>query len=150
MLEIARRGRDMILFKAKPKKISVTLKESDSDLTAIVNTTEIEQVVVNLLSNAIDASPPSSEILVKIRKLSDAIEIAVHDDGSGMDDSTKKIAFDPFFTSKRESGGTGLGLSMCHTIVSNHGGEIEIRNSNIKQGAEVRFRIPTNPIDQAT
>jgi len=60
----------------------------------------------------------------------------------------KEMAFDPFFTSKRESGGTGLGLSMCHTIVSNHGGTIEIHNSNIKQGAEVRFRIPITPIDQ--
>ena len=99
-------------------------------------------------SNAIDASPSSSEIQVHIKRLRDSIEVSVHDDGSGMDDSMKKMAFDPFFTSKRESGGTGLGLSMCHTIVSNHGGTIEIRNSNIKQGAVVRFRIPILPIDQ--
>ena len=148
MSEVARKARDMILFKAKPKKISISLKESDSDLDAVVNTTEMEQVIVNLLSNAIDASPSSSEIQVHIRKLRDTIEVSVHDDGSGMDDSVKKMAFDPFFTSKRESGGTGLGLSMCHTIVSNHGGTIEICNSDIKQGAEVRFRIPILPIDQ--
>lgn len=142
MSEVARRARDMILFKAKPKKITVTLKDNDADLTAIVNTTEMEQVLVNLLSNAIDASPPASEVQIKIKKLNQEIEVSVHDDGSGMDDSMKKKAFDPFFTSKRESGGTGLGLSMCHTIVSNHGGTIEIHNSSIKQGAEIRFRIP--------
>lgn len=147
MPEIARRARDMILFKAKPKKISVVLKEGSPDLTAVVNTTEIEQVVVNLLSNAIDASPPSSEIQIHIRKLNEEVEISVHDEGSGMDDSIKKMAFDPFFTSKRESGGTGLGLSMCHTIVSNHGGTIEIHDSNIKQGSEVRFRIPITLTD---
>lgn len=142
MSDVAQRARDMILFKARPKKISVSLNDQSSGSTAYFNPTEIEQVVVNLLSNAIDASPPSSEIKIQIKKLFDAVEISVHDDGGGMDDSVKKVAFDPFFTSKRESGGTGLGLSMCHTIVSNHGGTIEIRNSTIKQGAEVRFRIP--------
>ena len=147
MSAVARRARDMILFKAKPKKITVTLKECDSDLAAVVNATEMEQVIVNLLSNAIDASPASSEIQIQIRELKEEIEISVHDDGSGMDDSMKNVAFDPFFTSKRESGGTGLGLSMCHTIVSNHGGTIEICDSNIKQGAEVRFRIPISHTD---
>ena len=148
MSAVARRARDMILFKAKPKKITVTLKESDSDLTAVVNMTEMEQVLVNLLSNAIDASPPASEIEIQIRQLNQEIEVSVHDDGSGMDDSMKKMAFDPFFTSKRESGGTGLGLSMCHTIISNHGGTIEIHNSEIKKGAELRFRIPITTNNQ--
>ena len=95
-----------------------------------------------------DSSPPSSDIQVLIRNRYDTVEISVHDDGFGMDESMKQVAFDPFFTSKRDSGGTGLGLSMCHTIVTNHGGTIEIRNSNIKQGAEVRFQIPVEPIGE--
>ena len=147
MTQVAKRARDMILFKARPKKISISLSDNSSDPTAFINPTEIEQVVVNLLSNAIDASPASSEVQLTIRNRYDSVEISVHDDGFGMDESVKQVAFDPFFTSKRESGGTGLGLSMCHTIVSNHGGTIDIRNSNIKQGAEVRFQIPVDPIE---
>ena len=148
MTQVAKRARDMILFKARPKKISISLNDKSTDPTAFFNPTEIEQVVVNLLSNAIDASPPSSDIQVLIRNRYDTVEISVHDDGFGMDESMKQVAFDPFFTSKRDSGGTGLGLSMCHTIVTNHGGTIEIRNSNIKQGAEVRFQIPVEPIGE--
>jgi len=146
MTDVAKRARDMILFKARPKKVSISLTDQSSNSTAFINPTEIEQVVVNLLSNAIDASPVSSEIQLRISNRYDAVEISVHDDGAGMDELVKQVAFDPFYTSKRESGGTGLGLSMCHTIISNHGGTIEIRNSNIKQGAEVRFQIPVEPI----
>ncbi len=147
MLDVAQRARDMMLFKARPKNISISLRDESSDATVVVNPIELEQVIVNLISNAIDASPESSDVQVRIRQFGDSVEVAVHDDGSGVDESIREAAFDPFFTSKRESGGTGLGLSMCHTIVTDHGGTIEIRDSQFKQGAEVRILIPIAPIE---
>ena len=108
-------------------------------------------MLVNLLANAVDAAPNGSEIVLTITKEDSQIFVAVHDDGPGMDEATKKQAFDPFFTTRREKGGTGMGLSLCHTIIAEHGGLISISESNLKKGSKVMFRIPldSGPMDKS-
>ncbi len=144
IVEIAQRARDMIASKALSRNTMIVFDNQSNDTVARVSETEIEQVLINLFSNAIEAAPEESEVLLKIADVAEnkELQISVHDAGPGMDDTTKKRAFDPFFTCRRDSGGTGLGLSMCHSIVARHGGQIKIGESEEKGGAKVQFTIP--------
>jgi len=90
----------------------------------------IEQVVVNLLINAIQAADKEdSWVRLKILRKSmpvDEVLIEVSDNGCGMDTETQKKIFDPFFTTKAVGVGTGLGLSICHRLVLELGGRIDV------------------------
>lgn len=107
------------------------------------NSQKIEQVLVNLIVNASQAMPDERRgtITVRTQVDGDAILIEVEDDGKGMKESTLNQIFNPFFTTKRASGGTGLGLPIVHRIVEEHGGSIAVKS---RPGAGTTFsvRIP--------
>ena len=85
----------------------------------------LQQVIINLLANAKDATGSSSEkIFLILSKNKDKIEIRVIDEGNGIENDIKERIFDPFFTTKKVNEGTGLGLSISHTIISDLGGEL--------------------------
>ncbi len=84
---------------------------------------ELEQVFVNLFTNARDASPEEGEIGCELRLEGGLARVTICDRGSGLDDQTRKRLFQPFFTTKK-SGGTGLGLAISREIVRRHGGEM--------------------------
>ena len=92
-----------------------------------VNTTEIEQVLVNMITNALNAGARTIE--VRTRVLDDHIELEIADDGRGMEETEKGQLFDAFYTTRSDEGGTGLGLSLSHGIVSEHGGRIDVESS---------------------
>ena len=130
-------------MEANKRKIEIQIHESgDAKLFANVNATEIGQVIVNLLANAIEASPDGSKIEVVFRNEGDHVICSVVDFGSGMDPKAKQSVFDPFCTSRRTDGGTGLGLSLCHSIISNHGGEIWVEKSELGKGTTFSFSLP--------
>lgn len=89
---------------------------------------QLEQVVVNVIVNALEALPSKvcgiTVSTAYIRQL-DQVLIKVQDEGVGMTEELQKTIFDPFFTTKHDTGGTGLGLSICFTIVKKHNGAIE-------------------------
>lgn len=95
---------------------------------------QIEQVLVNLLTNSIDeiANNESPWVKVILKDYQDCFEISVQDSGIGISDNVKEKMFDPFFTTKEIGKGTGLGLSISTGIVSDHGGELyyEIRDGH--------------------
>ena len=143
IFEIAVRARDMVAFRARANNNTVILESQCEDCLLFANSTGLEQVLINLLANAIDASANQAKILLMIvETCKNELEISVHDSGPGMDEKTKLRAFDPFFTCRRESGGTGLGLSMCHSIVARHNGRIDILTSDELGGTNVRITIP--------
>ena len=143
---IADQSKDLIRFKAAKRNIEITVHESKStEPLANINETEIGQVIVNLLANAVDASPDGSRIDLYIRTTNDRVILSVVDNGSGMTPETEMAVFDPFFTSKRESGGNGLGLSMSHRIIENHNGEIWIEKTAPQQGTTFSFWLPLIP-----
>ena len=140
---IAHESKKLIRLEANKRKIEIQIHESgDAKLFANVNATEIGQVIVNLLANAIEASPDGSKIEVVFRNEGDHVICSVVDCGSGMDPKAKQSVFDPFYTSRRTDGGTGLGLSLCHSIVSNHGGEIWVEKSELGKGTTFSFSLP--------
>jgi PAS domain S-box-containing protein len=89
----------------------------------------INQIVMNLLSNAIDATPEGGTVTVRTKAEKDRVNIQVSDTGSGMSPEVRQKIFDPFFTTKPVGQGTGLGLSISYGIVHDHGGTIDVEST---------------------
>jgi PAS domain S-box-containing protein len=91
---------------------------------------KMNQVVLNLVVNAIDAcGQAGGTVTVRTRPGKDGVEIQVADTGSGMTPAVRDRIFDPFFTTKPPGQGTGMGLSISHGIVTDHGGRIEVEST---------------------
>jgi signal transduction histidine kinase len=106
---------------------------------------KLNQVFLNLLMNAVQASPPGAVITLRTQAPSEEIvEVEVEDQGHGISAAHMPHLFEPFFTTKPVGQGMGLGLSVSYGIIRDHGGTIEV-NSTLGQGARFRVRIPRQP-----
>ena len=107
----------------------------------------IETVIVNLLLNAADATPPDGTVTLSIRCSADgeAVEIEVRDTGHGLAPELRERVFDPFFTTKGPGHGTGLGLTVCRSIVDRHGGVIAV-DTPPDGGCRFVVTIPLQPV----
>lgn len=105
------------------------------------------QVLVNLLSNAADASDDGGRVEVRAGRDGGDTVLEVHDWGCGLDPEHFGRAFDPFFTTKPVGQGTGLGLSLTHAIVRDHGGNITLA-ANTPCGTAVRVRLPAQRLPE--
>jgi signal transduction histidine kinase len=104
--------------------------------------TLIEEMVLNLLNNAAGAMKPMAagkKIVVTSSVEGGGIILTVSDSGPGIASEIKDKIFDPYFTTKSE--GTGIGLSISHRIVTDHGGSLTVSDSELG-GAEFRIKIP--------
>ncbi len=108
------------------------------------NLSQINQVFMNLISNAAQAIPGRGDIWIRTRRDGDKVRIEVEDNGSGMPEEVRQKIFDPFFTTKAVGKGTGLGLSIAYGLVEKHHGQIEVESSS---GKGTRFII-TLPLRQ--
>jgi signal transduction histidine kinase len=104
----------------------------DESLPPIMgNFTQLQQVVINLLSNALDATPVGSTIVISTRsagEIPSSVVLEVTDTGSGILAEHLSRVFDPFFTTKPPGKGTGLGLSVCLGIIQDHHGTITVES----------------------
>ncbi len=109
--------------------------------------TRIEQVVYNLVSNAVQHTKEGGRIDVHVAAFGDSVEVAVSDDGAGMDADTTSRAFELFFQGhqgpERKRGGLGIGLTLVRRIVDLHGGAIEATSGGLGSGATFNLRLPT-------
>ena len=120
--------------------IEVTLDFSSSDPIILGNRIQLEQVFLNLLSNARDAvsEVPQGKIRVATWTEGESTNVAVEDNGKGIPSELLPRIFDPFFTTKSVGQGTGLGLSIVYGIVREHGGRILAEN---RQEGGIRFLV---------
>ena len=102
---------------------------------------ELVQVLVNLLNNAADASPPGAAITLTARSSGDALEVLVEDHGAGMPAEVQARLFEPFFTTKDPGQGTGLGLPIVYNLVTAHRGRVEVKSAP-GEGTRVTVRLP--------
>jgi signal transduction histidine kinase len=107
----------------------------------LANPTELELVFVNLISNAVNACEPGGSVRLDTEQTGDRVRAVVRDDGCGMAEEHVERVFEPFYTTRLEQGGTGLGLSTCHGIVADHAGEIAIESKE-RQGTTVIIELP--------
>jgi signal transduction histidine kinase len=101
----------------------------------------IEQVIMNLILNAVHALPEGGQVTLRTRKQEDGWEIEVEDTGCGIPLEIRPHIFDPFFTTKGTGEGTGLGLSVSLGIVQRHGGEMLV-DSEEGKGTRFTVRLP--------
>ncbi len=101
----------------------------------------LNQVFLNLVSNAVQAVGDTGAVQVSARAEEGGVVVEVRDDGPGMDEATAAKVFDPFFTTKAVGAGTGLGLSISHGIVARHGGGITLTTAP-GQGATFTVALP--------
>jgi two-component system, NtrC family, sensor kinase len=111
-------------------------------VAALVNRQEIKQVVLNLLTNALDSLEDGGTVRVALHAHGNHAVLTVADDGCGMDPGTLEHLFEPFFTRRRGGQGTGLGLSITYRIIADLGGEIEAASDGPGRGSTFRVRLP--------
>lgn len=105
------------------------------------DSTALRQVILNLLLNAADATEQGGEICVRASNSGGEVQLEVRDTGGGIDPADLPHLFDPFYTTK-QGHGTGLGLSVSHGIVLDHGGTITIQSEGVGRGAAVLVTLP--------
>jgi len=108
---------------------------------------QIEQVFINLLNNAIDAINRNGEIIIEMHQVKNkkeaGIEIKVADNGEGIAEGSLQKIFNPFFSTKNPSKGTGLGLSISKAIIQRHGGKINV-TSHVGEGTTFSIFLQLN------
>ena len=128
----------------KAEKHSVSVRLDDELLMAYMDGRLVVQVLINLLNNAVKYTPPGSHIELSARENGDLVTVRVADDGPGISDGAKGKIFDMFYTADNVRGdgrrGMGLGLALCRSIVSAHGGEIHAED-NVPHGAVFIFSL---------
>lgn len=102
---------------------------------------DLNQAVLNILTNAIQASPEDGTVELATRLVGDEVLISVSDDGPGVPEDIAARIFDPFFTTRPVGDGTGLGLSIAHTVVAAHGGRIAL-DRGATRGAVFTIHLP--------
>jgi two-component system sensor histidine kinase HydH len=144
--ELCARAVDLASDRASQRGVRIELAPGAAG-ECEVDPGQILQVILNLLLNAVDASPPGSSVVVRVEPAArggdDAWDggtsVVVQDHGTGIADDVRDKLFDPFFTTKPE--GTGLGLAVSLQIVEEHGGTIQVENTP-GGGATFRVELP--------
>jgi two-component system cell cycle sensor histidine kinase/response regulator CckA len=114
----------------------IAVIESERGLSIRGDVSQLNQVLINLLLNARDASPPRTQITIEAKRAGNFVEIVVADRGSGIPPETLDRIFDPLFTTKPR--GTGLGLTVVHQVIAAHGGSVRARSET---GVGTKFHL---------
>lgn len=122
-------------------KVSLAIEASPAVPSVRGDAGQLEQVVVNLLMNAVDACESGGHIRATAARRGEQVAIEIIDDGCGIAKEHLGHVLDPFFTTKKRGQGTGLGLTIAADIIKNHGGALEIE-SQPARGTTVRLQLP--------
>jgi signal transduction histidine kinase len=153
LLPIVRQTLQLLAPLAEKRGVKLNLETQSSPGEAIVERTELEQVLANIVTNGIHAMHAGGALTVELRREhrhpppevsaveGDYLCIDVGDDGDGIPDDAIAQIFDPFFTTKPVGEGTGLGLSVAYGIVRDHGGWIDV-SSQVGRGSRFIVNLP--------
>ncbi len=135
---------ELIEPEAMARDVLLVVQSCEPDCQANADADQLQQVVLNLLRNALHVTADGGQIEVGASCHGQRLRISVRDHGSGLSSDALEHLFDPFFTTKTVGEGTGLGLSISLGIVQYHGGELSIRN-HPEGGVEASFETPLIP-----
>jgi signal transduction histidine kinase len=126
--------------RARKQNVAIAVELAAAPVAAIVDPDQVNQVLVNLLLNAVDALPTGGEVRVEVpRAYAGSVELRVRDNGPGVPPSLRETLFEPFASGKEN--GLGLGLSICKQLVEAHGGTIRAE-ANLGGGALFVINLP--------
>jgi len=140
--ELVQSAVDLVKPALEAKELQI--KTDGQDLSIVADAKKMNQVLTNLLANAIRHTPKSGEISVQWKQTDNQLEISVLDTGPGIAEADRKRIFEAFeqtTESARKSEGTGLGLAICKLICDAHNGSISVGNSPVK-GSKFTITIP--------
>jgi len=146
--QVIERALSLMQEQLRGRDIEIDLDLSPAAPVVVGNAIQLEQVFINLLTNARDAMADSPRKMVRIstRVVHDVVDLVFSDTGSGIPEGLEQRIFDPFFTTKEVGQGTGLGLSITYGIIKDHGGTIAVANRP-QGGAVFQIRLPRAPAD---
>jgi C4-dicarboxylate-specific signal transduction histidine kinase len=141
--QVIRRSLSLVQEQLRLRQIEVKLLLPEEEICVMGNAIQLEQVFINLLTNARDAMAHSTHKIISIQctKQGTVVDIHFSDTGSGIPTGLEQRIFDPFFTTKEVGAGTGLGLSITYGIIKEHHGTIEVENSS-DEGALFLIQLP--------
>lgn len=137
--EVIDRAIQQVKSRAEAKRVTIYRQDAPELAEIPLDAQWIEQMLANLLANAVDASPEEAVVTVLSREAEGGVELSVADRGAGIPEQNRQVIFNPFFTTKAE--GTGLGLAIVSKIVDEHHGRIFVE-SNPGEGATFRVWLP--------
>jgi signal transduction histidine kinase len=145
--DVLSRSLTLNTLQARKKEVNLRVEENENIPPLNIDAPKIEQVITNLVSNAIEHTKPGTEVIITLRAEPHFIRFSVQDSGPGIPEDEMDKLFKPFEkTSVKKTSGeksTGLGLVITRKIVEAHGGKIEAR-SQMGKGTEIFFNIPVN------
>jgi len=138
----------LYLFESRCMKEGIELvRDLSPDLPEVhADPSQINQILVNLLINALQAMPSGGRLTLRTVHHPDQVSLIVEDTGMGMDEEVLKKIFTPFFTTKDVGQGTGLGLPVVHGIVTSHGGSIQVE-SQVNRGTRFEIQLPLTRLE---
>jgi signal transduction histidine kinase len=141
-----------LLRAAIPSAVEFKLEVSRQPIYVLANATHLQQILMNLCTNAAQAMPNGGRLMVRVERHLDSsrqppeVMLSIGDTGTGMSPEIAEKVFDPFFTTKPVGQGTGLGLSTVHGLVAAHGGRIELF-TQLGIGSTFSIYLPETTLD---
>lgn len=145
--ECVRRVAELVECQMEKKSVRFVEQVPDAPVVILMDPAQIEQVILNIILNAIEAVPPRGGVITASIELKDlSVVLGIQDNGRGIKTEHLEKLFHPFFTTRR--GGTGLGLAVSHRIVTDHGGRVFV-TSVPGMGARFAVEFPRPPQDKS-
>jgi two-component system NtrC family sensor kinase len=140
---------EVFSVQAAKKQTGLALEASAGPLVVRMGIGELEQVVSNLVINALDAVPESGgRILVRVQAERGMAVIVVEDNGPGVSSADEPHIFDPFYSTKAIGAGTGLGLTVVYGMIRDVGGTVDVERSGVLGGARFVVTLPLAETDR--
>jgi two-component system sensor kinase FixL len=146
---LLKEARELALLGTRQRNIPIHLENNIPDVSVIVDKIQIQQVLLNLLRNAAEAIAGQEDgkiVLAAADHTDGMVEISVSDNGPGLPEEIRAKLFQPFMSTKKT--GMGVGLSICHTIITAHNGRLWAESS-AGEGTVFRMALPGASVDEA-
>ncbi len=145
MAGVVNRVLSLLEYRLRKGQVQVRKEYGTAPIIATGNAKQLEQVLTNLIINAIDAMDGGGELAVSIDRRNSGdtniVLIRVSDNGAGIPEEMRESIFEPFFSTKEEGKGTGLGLFISYGIIQKHGGVLEVE-SEVGRGTTFSIKLP--------
>jgi C4-dicarboxylate-specific signal transduction histidine kinase len=143
IVQVIERSLSLMREQLRLRQIEVVVRFPPEEVVVVGNAIQLEQVFINLLTNARDAmiDSPHKLLTIECKVQAAAVSISVSDTGPGIPPELEQRIFDPFFTTKEVGTGTGLGLSITYGIIKEHQGTVTVR-SRQNEGASFLIQLP--------